>query len=81
MLAGGSGHTDVVQLLLSSGTQVDLQDEVRHNSGTHVKGRHELRTCTLVNHKVYVFAVYASLAPIQHAHVCISITFEPTCTY
>ena len=81
MLAGGSGHTDVVQLLLSSGTQVDLQDEVRHNSGTRVKGRHELRTCTLVNHKVYVFAVYASLVPIQHAHVCISITFEPTCTY
>ena len=31
MLASGSGHTDVVQLLLSSGAQVDLQDEVRHN--------------------------------------------------
>ena len=30
MLAGGSGHTDAVQLL-SSGAQVDLQDEVRHN--------------------------------------------------
>ena len=39
MLAGGSGHTHVVQLLLSSGAQVDLQDEVRHNSGTRVKGR------------------------------------------
>jgi len=32
MLAGGSGHTVVVQLLLSSGAQVDLQDEVRHNN-------------------------------------------------
>ena len=31
MLASGSGHTDAVQLLLSSGAQVDLQDEVRHN--------------------------------------------------
>ena len=31
MLASDSGHTDVVQLLLSSGAQVDLQDEVRHN--------------------------------------------------
>ena len=30
MLASDSGHTDVVQLLLSSGAQVDLQDEVRH---------------------------------------------------
>ena len=30
MLAGGSGHTDVLQLLLSSGAQVDLKDEVRH---------------------------------------------------
>ena len=31
MLAGGSGHTDVVHLLLSSGAKVDLQDKVRHN--------------------------------------------------
>ena len=31
MLASDSGHTDVVQLLLSSGAQVDLQDEVRHS--------------------------------------------------
>ena len=32
MWASGSGHTDVVQLLLSSGAQVDLQDNVvRHN--------------------------------------------------
>ena len=31
MEASGSGHTDVVQLLLSSGAQVDLQDKVRHN--------------------------------------------------
>ena len=31
MLASGSGHTDAVQNLLSSGAQVDLQDEVRHN--------------------------------------------------
>ena len=29
MLASDSGHTDVVQLLLSSGAQVDLQDKVR----------------------------------------------------
>ena len=41
MLASGSGHTDVVHLLLSSGAKVDLQDEVRHNinySRTLVKG-------------------------------------------
>ena len=41
MKASGSGRTDVVQLLLSSGAQVDLQDMVRHNinySGTLVKG-------------------------------------------
>ena len=41
MEASGGGHTDVVQLLLSSGAQVDLQDEVRHNinySRTLVKG-------------------------------------------
>ena len=31
MVASGSGHTDVVQLLLSSEAQVDWQDEVRHN--------------------------------------------------
>ena len=31
MLASDGGHNDVVQLLLSSGAQVDLQDEVRHN--------------------------------------------------
>ena len=31
MEASGSGHTNVVQLLLSSGAQMDLQDEVRHN--------------------------------------------------
>ena len=30
MEASVSGYTDVVQLLLSSGAQVDLQDEVRH---------------------------------------------------
>ena len=30
--ASGSGHTDVVQLLISSGAQVDLQDMVRHNT-------------------------------------------------
>ena len=30
MLASDGGHIDVVQLLLSSGAQVDLQDEVRH---------------------------------------------------
>ena len=43
MLASGSGHTDAVQFLLSSGAQVDRQDEVRHNinysgSGTLVEG-------------------------------------------
>ena len=31
MLASDGGHIDVVQLLLSSGAQVDLQDEVRHS--------------------------------------------------
>ena len=30
MLAGNSGHTDVVQLLLSSGAKVDVQNKVRH---------------------------------------------------
>ena len=31
MCASYSGHTDVVQLLLSSGAQVDLQEMVKHN--------------------------------------------------
>ena len=31
MLASDSGHTDVVQLLLSSGAHVDLQDKVSYN--------------------------------------------------
>ena len=31
MSASEYGHTDVVHLLLSSGAQVDLQSEVRHN--------------------------------------------------
>ena len=31
MLASDSGHTDVVQLLLSSGAKVDLQNKVRHS--------------------------------------------------
>ena len=30
MLASDSGHTEVVQLLLSSGAKVDLQNKVRH---------------------------------------------------
>ena len=30
MLASDSGHTDIVQLLLSSGAKVDLQNKVRH---------------------------------------------------
>ena len=30
MWASGKGHTDVVQLLLTSGAQVDLQNKVRH---------------------------------------------------
>ena len=41
MLASDRERTDVVQLLLSSGAQVDLQTEVRHNinySRTLVKG-------------------------------------------
>ena len=41
MEASISGRTDVVQLLLSSGAKVDLQDKVRHNinySRTLVKG-------------------------------------------
>ena len=41
MWASNGGHNDVVQLLLSSEAQVDLQDEVRHkmNSGTLVTGQ------------------------------------------
>jgi len=31
MGASKSGHTDVVQLLLSSGSKVDLQNKVRHS--------------------------------------------------
>ena len=31
MLASDSGHTEVVQLLLSSGAKVDVQNKVRHN--------------------------------------------------
>ena len=31
MLASDSGHTDVVQLLLSSGTKIDLHNKVRHS--------------------------------------------------
>ena len=31
MEVSDSGHTDVVQLLLSSGALVNLPDEVRHN--------------------------------------------------
>ena len=30
MLAGNSGHTYMVQLLLSSGAKVDMQNKVRH---------------------------------------------------
>ena len=45
MEASGSGCTDVVQLLLSSGAKVDLQDTfVRHNinySRTLLKDTHE----------------------------------------
>ena len=32
MLAGNSGHTDVAQLLLSSGAKIDMQDKVRHTT-------------------------------------------------
>ena len=31
MLATNSGHTDVVQLLLSSGAKIDMQNKVRHD--------------------------------------------------
>ena len=31
MLAGNSSHTDVVQLLLSSGAKIDMQNKVRHD--------------------------------------------------
>ena len=31
MLAGNSGHTDMVQLLLSSGAKIDMQNKVRHD--------------------------------------------------
>ena len=31
MMASDEGHGDVVQVLLSSGAQVDLQNKVRHN--------------------------------------------------
>ena len=31
MLASDSGHIVVVQLLLSNGAQVDMQDKVRHS--------------------------------------------------
>ena len=31
MLAGNSGHTDVVQLLLSGGAKIDMQNKVRHD--------------------------------------------------
>ena len=44
MLASDSGHTDVVQLLLSSGTQVDLQDEVRHNIDLLIVHKSDSRT-------------------------------------
>ena len=31
MLASDCGHTEVVQLLLSSGAKIDLQSKVRHD--------------------------------------------------
>ena len=31
MLASDSGHTKVVQLLLSSGAKIDMQNKVRHS--------------------------------------------------
>ena len=47
MEASVIGHTDVVQLLLSSGAQVDLQDKVRHN--INYSRTLELRTFWLIN--------------------------------
>ena len=51
MKASVRGHTAVVQLLLSSGAQVDLQNKVRHNinySRTLLKDTPELRTPWLI---------------------------------
>ena len=50
MWASEGGHTDVVQLLLSSGAQVDLEDEVRHkiNSGTLVTGHSWVKTSLVI---------------------------------
>ena len=31
MLASNSGHTDVAQLLLSSGAKINMQNKVRHD--------------------------------------------------
>ena len=51
MVANLSGRTDMVQLFLSSGAQVDLQNKVRHNiniSRTLLKDTPELRTPWLI---------------------------------
>ena len=48
MLAGNSGHTDVVQLLLSSGAKIDMQNKVRHNINNH----------TFFHHREHISALY-----------------------
>ena len=40
MLAGNSGHTDVVQLLLSSGAKIDMQNKVRLLATNNHKSLH-----------------------------------------
>ena len=54
MLASDSGHTDMVQLLLSSGAQVDLQDEVRHNMNLLVVHETDGRTWKVLVHPTAV---------------------------
>ena len=43
MLASYSGHTEVVQLLLSSGAKVDLQNKVRHINYISISSEQSLK--------------------------------------
>ena len=54
MLASDSGHTDVVQLLLSSGAQVDLQDGVRHIVNLLIVHKTDGRTWKMLVHPTAV---------------------------
>ena len=49
MCASDGGHTYVVQLLLSSGAQVDLQGKVRHNINLRAGVFHFQNTCVLLS--------------------------------